>query len=130
MAEQIAQFRFLTHQITKSLIEISDAASIDQMMDVEIQKADGVDEEENKYKVEINIKIEDKNKSLNIEITAVGFFEFDSGIEESKKSIFFNVNAPAILFPYIRAYISALTSLSGIKTITIPTINLSGRAEK
>ncbi|PIQ16396.1 MAG: protein export chaperone secb, partial [Flavobacteriales bacterium CG18_big_fil_WC_8_21_14_2_50_32_9] len=33
-------------------------------------------------------------------------------------------------FPYIRAYISALTALSGLKTITIPTMNLTGLGEK
>ena len=37
---------------------------------------------------------------------------------------FICINAPAIIFPYIRAYVSTLTSLSGIPTIIMPTINM------
>ena len=33
-------------------------------------------------------------------------------------------NAPAILFPYIRAYISNITALGGIAPIILPTLNL------
>ena len=53
----------------------------------------------------------------------MGIFEFDEDL--TNKQLFFSQNAPAILFPYIRAYISALTALSGIPTITLPTLNLS-----
>lgn len=50
-----------------------------------------------------------------------GFNEFDS---EGKK-LCLN-NAPALLFPHIRAYLSALTSLSGEMTVILPPMNVSG----
>jgi preprotein translocase subunit SecB len=55
----------------------------------------------------------------------VGNFMFSDfeGIDNAK-SIFY-INAPAILFPYVRAYISTITNLSGNDTITLPTLNLS-----
>ena len=43
---------------------------------------------------------------------------------------YFAVNAPAILFPYIRAYISLLTSLSGVGTVLLPTLNLSSLSKE
>ena len=70
--------------------------------------------------------IEDENNSLNIKIETIGLFEFDSDIE-NYKNVFFSQNAPAILFPYVRAYISTLTSLAGIPPVILPTLNLSNR---
>ncbi len=59
-----------------------------------------------------------------LELIGVGNFEFDSefGDEELKK-IFINANAPAIMFPYIRSFISTLTSNLGNLTgsLVIPT---------
>ena len=43
---------------------------------------------------------------------------------------YFYTNAPAILFPYIRAYISTLTNLSGYKPINLPTLNLTSLREE
>ena len=45
--------------------------------------------------------------------------------DEFKKSPFIEINAPAIAFPYIRAYISNLTTQSGLFTVTLPTFNLT-----
>ena len=53
-------------------------------------------------------------------------FYFEKGIEEKQLNNYFYINAPAILFPYIRAYITTLTSLSGLKPIILPTLNLIG----
>lgn len=41
----------------------------------------------------------------------------------------FYKNAPAIIFPYVRAYVSSLTVLSGIDAVNIPTMNLTSIAE-
>ena len=43
---------------------------------------------------------------------------------------FFTMNAPAIIFPYIRGYISMLTSLSGCGNVLLPTLNLTSLGEK
>lgn len=56
---------------------------------------------------------------LNIEVD--GFFSCgkeDIDIED------FIVNSTAILFPYMRSFVSSFTSLSGIETITIPPVNV------
>lgn len=127
MAEEKAKFRFERYQITKSLIEISNSSNIDKDIEVEIKKTNAEHTEENIFKLMFDVNIKDANKSLNIDINAEGFFEFDKELNDSEKSSFFNINAPAILFPYIRAYITTLTSLSGITPIILPTINLVNR---
>lgn len=127
MSEEIAKFRFQEYHIRKSIIEISDISQIEKEIEIEIVRSSGVNEKLNNFKLILDLKIWDKSKSLNIEVSAEGFFDFDKTLTDSEKNSFFNVNAPAILFPYVRAYVSALTALSGVPPVIMPTINLSTR---
>lgn len=130
MAEQVAQFRFLNYRISKSVIQIDSTDEISQQLDVEFTQASGVNEEALMYKHTLEVVISNENKSIHIEIVADGMFEFDKELTDVQKSNFFNINAPSILFPYVRAYITALTSLAGIQPIVLPTLNLSVRSSK
>ncbi|GHV20893.1 protein translocase subunit secB [Bacteroidia bacterium] len=130
MAEEIAKFRFKGYKILKSNIEIKDDSNIDGSLEVEFSQVGGHNVEENEYKLTLDAHIADKNNEVSISVNAVGLFEFDSNIAPEKLNIFFNVNAPAIMFPYIRAYISTLSALSGIKPIILPTLNISKREGK
>ncbi|SRR5690554_3409794 len=127
MSEQIAKFRFLNYQIHESSIRISDAESVGKDLQIDIKKSNKEEEKENIYNLFFEITISDKLGSLNIFLNIEGKFEFNKDLTDSEKDSFFNINAPAILFPYVRAYISTLTSLSGINPIILPTINLSNR---
>ena len=127
MSEQIAKFRFLNYQIHESSIRISDAESVEKDLQIDIKKSNKEEEKENIYNLFFEITINDKLGSLNIFLNIEGKFEFNKDLTDSEKDSFFNINAPAILFPYVRAYISTLTSLSGINPIILPTINLSNR---
>lgn len=58
-------------------------------------------------------------------------FETDSDIDEKfKRSSFPYVNAPAIAYPYLRAYISNLTLNSGYSPIMLPSVNFVALKEK
>ena len=68
---------------------------------------------------EINVKSEEY---FNLVVVAVGVFEIIGEVDEALKKNFINTNAPAIMFPYIRSFISTLTSNLGnvTGTLTIP----------
>lgn len=72
------------------------------------------------------------DKFFNLFIVAVGTFELKAGIDEKIKKSFVNINAPAIMFPYIRAFISTLTTNIGnvTGTVTIPTQFFKGELEE
>ena len=53
-----------------------------------------------------------------------GVFSFKKVKEKENLSSYFYVNAPAIIFPYIRSYIAALTALSGMPSVNLPLMNL------
>lgn len=58
-------------------------------------------------------------------------FKIDEDIsEEFKLSNFPKINAPAIAFPYLRAFVSNLTLQSGFEPIILPSINFVKLAEE
>lgn len=127
MAEKIARFRFLGYKITDSQIHIEADKKVSPHCDVSFEKTIGVDETEHRMRLLFEAKIDSGNKAMHIEVKAEGYFEFDQDISDSEKDVFFKTSAPAILYPYIRAYIGTLSSLSGIAPVILPTLNLSDR---
>lgn len=81
------------------------------------------------FGIVFNIEIKDKRFDLNIE--ALFMFSVEGEItEEFKLSDFPKINAPAIAFPYLRAYISNLTLQSGFEPIMLPSINFVNLARE
>jgi preprotein translocase subunit SecB len=69
--------------------------------------------------VEVNAKREDY---FDLELVAIGHFETDREIDEEIKKTLVNQNAVAILFPYIRSFITTFTGNLGsvVEPIIIP----------
>ena len=79
------------------------------------------------------------NDEYILEVRYISYFKADAEIkEEDRVSPFFSINAPAIAYPFLRAYISNLMLNSGFEPIMLPTINfvtlaknkLEGQPEK
>ena len=90
-------------------------------------------EKENKKYIELEVQndivLKDKCKEDEefgkISITIVGVFSFDKTISIEETNKLLSINAVAILYQQIRAYISANTSLSNsVPNILIPILNL------
>jgi preprotein translocase subunit SecB len=64
-------------------------------------------------------------------IISVGTFELKANVDENLKKVFVNINAPAIMFPYVRAFITTLTTNLGNVTspLIIPTQFFKGELE-
>lgn len=86
----------------------------------------------NQFHLEMGVEVKEGNNYFHIQVNTISVFEFESteGNFGQFKDNYFIKNAPAIVFPYIRAYISNLTTQSGLFTIQLPTLNLSGLADK
>lgn len=66
----------------------------------------------------------ENNYPCELEVSLLGFFEFDTNLEEDKIVNLLEVNGTAILFPYLRSVITTITSNLGISPIIIPTMNI------
>lgn len=65
-----------------------------------------------------------------VEITCDAKIEFEHTVEFNEIPDYFFSNSIAILFPYIRAFISSVTLLSNITPIVLPILNLSSLGEE
>jgi preprotein translocase subunit SecB len=64
-----------------------------------------------------------------ISITMAAFFKFEEPIEFTEIPDYFYRNSIAIVFPYLRAFISTLTSVANSKPLILPVMNLSSLEE-
>lgn len=80
----------------------------------------------NQFHLKLGVDIQDEGQKFNINLETTSIFEYpeDADLKEYINS-YFTLNAPAIVFPYLRAYISTLTVLSGMPALNLPTLNLS-----
>lgn len=68
---------------------------------------------------------------VKLDITFDAEFECDEEVSDVfKESHFPKVNAPAIAFPYLRAFVSNLSLNSGYDTIILPAINFQALDKK
>lgn len=123
--EQI-KFKFEDYKITSSVItigksELGESFDFDFDMDGEYNKPT--------FTLIMHVSIEDTNKMAKVNVSLNATFKVDTDNEREFNG-FLYVNAPAIVFPYLRAYVSALTSLSGVNTIVLPTLNLTEKGQE
>ena len=95
-----------------------------EYFDVE-DKSEIINENRN-YTVNFNVLLTDSKKGLTVKLNASALFEAQNKItEEFKNSQFVRTNSPAIAFPYLRSFITTLTSNTGIGQVILPTMNFS-----
>ncbi len=123
--ENYSKFQFKGFKIIRSLIERNEKTP-SKNISLSFYPKGIVDKEQCQFELQLGVNIEDKNKSFKIDIEAIANYAFENNESLEKLDDFFYINAPALLFPYIRAYISTLTNLSGFETINLPTLNMTG----
>lgn len=77
----------------------------------------------NKFKIVMTVELS-ATEYFDLTIVGVGNFEIsDPEIDEKTRKAFINANSTAIMFPYVRAFISTLTSNLGsvLTPISLPT---------
>lgn len=87
-------------------------------------------EDENKF--EINLKFSAKSEDCDmsfVEVECISIFKFNSKIELDNIPTYFYKNSIAIIFPYLRAFISTVTLQANIPALLLPTLNLSSLEE-
>lgn len=69
---------------------------------------------------------------FSLEFNAIGHFQFTADLSAPIKKQYVDINGPAIMFPYVRSFISTFTSALGhvLGTLTIPTQFFSGELEE
>lgn len=120
-----SMFQFTGFKIIESHIIRDENLELSQDIKIGFNPRGKINRTENTYKILLGVIVKDENDAFKANIEVIGYYKFPDAIEQDLLDKYFYTNAPAILFPYVRAYISTLTNLSGIDIITLPTLNLS-----
>lgn len=82
---------------------------------------------DNEYDVSIGVKLKQSTLPFDAEVVLTGRFKSEGNMDAQKV---LKINAVAILYPYVRATLSTMTTLAAIPPIIIPTINLAKTFER
>ncbi len=117
-----SSFSFVSFHVMKSVMNFSHYNMQDKL-DIDIEPTGIFDEESFTYLLTLKTKVRVASLDLDlIEVISESKFHFSESFDEVPG--YFTLNAPAITFPYLRSYISALSSLSGLQNIMLPILNL------
>jgi len=128
MEHNISKFRFKGYKITHSELNISGEQSENTEYSIGIN-AKGKAETDN-FILTLDVSISSNDNSIDANVVVEGTFNFNKEISKEILNSLFCANAPAIMFPYVRAYISTLTALSGVDTVVIPTLAMTPLGEE
>lgn len=79
------------------------------------------------YEVTIGVELKQENLPFDADVSITGTFKCE-GTSDAEKMI--KMNAVAIMYPYVRATLSMLTTLASVAPVVVPTINLSKMFEE
>lgn len=126
---QKASFSIVTYQFDKVEIDLSKHKSNDLSVSFDTQ---GVYLKENaEYELTFSVKVgHNEEESHFAKVQCRGTFAFENVSKLEDIPEFFYRNSIAILFPYVRAYISLVTTQANVPGIILPTLNLSDLGEE
>lgn len=74
----------------------------------------------------VKLRIKNSTEKRYLEVEMIGKFKFEKGMSKQEKEKFLKINGASILYPYIRAYISTITSFNKEgSAVILPTINFA-----
>lgn len=126
---QRASFNIINYQFRKFILNLDNLEN--QEFKIKFETS-GVYVSENKtfeLKFQAIIFNGDNQNTPIIDATCIGVFQFENIEHFEEIPEFFYRNSIAILFPYLRAYISIVTTQANLSGIILPTYNLSSLEE-
>jgi preprotein translocase subunit SecB len=82
------------------------------------------DKKNNEFAVVLDVELTSKSNKFNLKIKSIAHFSTPDEINhDNRNSPFFEINAPAIAFPFVRTFISNLTLNSGYDPVVLPPFN-------
>lgn len=124
-----AAFKLADYNFSKTIIDYSNHGEGD--IDIDFKVNGQYKRSDSKFYLNFETigKVEGYEDTF-ISVQCQGIFEFKNVDSFSEIPNFFYVNCIAILFPYVRSYISTVSVQSNIKPIILPTLNLTPLAQE
>lgn len=86
---------------------------------------------EARYELIFEVKVEcNENQTEVVRVSCEASFSFAGKITVSEIPEYFYPNSLAIIFPYIRAFVSTMSLQANVRPVVLPTVNLMGLTEQ
>lgn len=126
---QKAAFSIINYQFDRVQIDLNNHKSKD--LELAFETKGLYDNENSTFELQFVVNIFNKvAENPFVEIRCKGIFKFENVLSFGEIPDFFYRNCIAILFPYVRAYISLVTTQANVPGIILPTLNLSNLETK
>lgn len=128
-----AAFRFKNYYFTKAKIEFPTQTERNLDLDVKFLPKGEFVKTDATFKLYLKVIISSKKNELEanlVEVDSFSEFLFSEQIQLEDIPGFFYPNCIAIVFPYIRAFISTLSLQANMNPIILPTMNLTSLQEE
>lgn len=121
-----AAFNLVGYRYNKVSIDIDKVSDKDDVK-VHFHTEGILDESDGSFELKLQTTIGDSENEF-VKVTLTAQFQFSGPLTLNEVPNYFYTNAIAILFPYMRAYISMVTNQAGLNPIILPLYNLSDLA--
>ncbi len=113
------QFPEVIFNSSESDRDITNDLTLDMNLNASLNKDDV-----KSFVIKFNLNFKHKENKLSLRITAFAHFKSNTDVDEAfLNSDFGRINAPAIAFPYIRAYVSNFLMNAGFNPVFLPSFN-------
>lgn len=86
---------------------------------------------EARYELYFDVKVECNETQMDVvKVSCEASFSFAGKITVSEIPEYFYPNSLAIIFPYIRAFVSTMSLQANVRPVVLPTVNLMGLTEQ
>ncbi|NLK98172.1 MAG: hypothetical protein GX272_08895 [Epulopiscium sp.] len=121
--------RFTNYKVDKIEFKLNPNYKNEKIdIDLNIKKQVMFDENEKVWNVKLITKVfedaTENNYPFSLEIELTGIFEVDTEDDNNTEKLL-NINAVAILFPYVRSLISTYTANANVQPLILPAINVN-----
>lgn len=123
--QERAAFSIQSYAFDKVIIDLENQKSDDLSLAFETKGTYLKDNANFELTFEVRVFNEETANEPFIYVRCIGLFDFKNVSSFEEIPNFFYRNSIAILFPYLRAYISLVTTQANTKGIVLPTLNLS-----
>lgn len=120
-----ASFAFQNHLIRK--VSFSQPLGNQENISIEFEPSGEFNSQDGTFKLILRFfaNYGQKKEHILIDLISEGDFKFDKTISFEEIPDYFFPNSIAILYPYLRAFITTFTSVANAKPLILPTLNLS-----
>ena len=121
-------FRLDNYKFTKATLNFDIPKDAEFVID--FKPSGKLKEEEGTYDLSFDTIVKcEETDTIIVEVSCIAQFSFMDRIKFEEIPDFFYPNSLAILFPYIRAFVSTLSLQANSSPIILPTVNLMGLTE-